>query len=193
MPQVAPGGRLIWITGISGAGKTTIGKALYERLKPGIPALVYLDGDEVRQCFGDDLGFTLEARDANAFRFTRLCRLLSAQGLPIICAANLTSQRFRDWCRAEIPGYFEVFLDVPMDVLIGRDPKKLYARALSGEAKDVVGIDIPFVPPVAPDLVIDNSTPQTSFESVCDRIMEAAGLAGTWHVRSAEQPLRKDC
>ena len=140
MPQVT-GGRLIWITGISGAGKTTIGKALYERLKPGMPALVYLDGDEVRQCFGDDLGFTLEARDANAFRFTRLCRLLCAQGLSVVCAANLTSQRFRDWCRAEIPGYFEVFLDVPMDVLIQRDPKGLYARALAGEANNVVGID----------------------------------------------------
>lgn len=187
MPQVT-GGRLIWITGISGAGKTTIGKALYERLKPGMPALVYLDGDEVRQCFGDDLGFTLEARDANAFRFTRLCRLLCAQGLPIICAANLTSQRFRDWCRAEIPGYFEVFLDVPMDVLIGRDPKKLYARALSGEARDVVGIDIPFVPPLAPDLVIDNSTPQSSFAAVCDRIIDAAGLG-----RSSGRQLGKDC
>lgn len=177
MPQVASAGRLIWITGISGAGKTTIGKALYEGLKPGIPELVYLDGDEVRQCFGDDLGFTVEARDANAFRFTRLCRLLCAQGISIICAANLTSQRFRDWCRAEIPGYFEVFLDVPMDVLIQRDPKGLYARALAGEANNVVGIDIPFVPPAAPDLVIDNSAHQDSLDPVCDRIITAAGLA----------------
>ena len=177
MPQVTRGGRLVWITGISGAGKTTIGKALYQRLKPGIPELVYLDGDEVRQCFGDDLGFTVEARDANAFRFTRLCRLLCAQGISIVCAANLTSQRFRDWCRAEIPGYFEVFLDVPMDELIRRDPKGLYARALAGETSNVVGIDIPFVSPLAPDLVIDNSTPRESFDAVCERIIEAAGVA----------------
>jgi adenylylsulfate kinase len=174
--EVAGGARLIWITGISGAGKTTIGKALYERLKPVMPALVYLDGDEVRRCFGDDLGFTLEARDANAFRFTRLCRLLCAQGISVVCAANLTSQRFRDWCRAEIPGYFEVFLDVPMEVLTARDPKGLYARALAGETSNVVGIDIPFVPPLTPDLVIDNSRSCESFDSVCEQIMRAADV-----------------
>ncbi len=183
MPQVtrddlAAGGRLIWITGISGAGKTTIGRALYVRLKPAMPSLIYVDGDEIRHCFGDDLGFTLEARDANAFRVTRLCRLLCAQGISIVCAANITSQRFRDWCRQEIPGYFEVFLDVPLDILVARDHKGLYARALAGEAKNVVGVDIPFVRPLAPDVVIDNSVPRHSFDSVCDGIIEAAGVTG---------------
>ena len=167
---------LIWITGISGTGKTTLAKKLYERLKPRQPNLVCLDGDEFRKAMGDDAGYTLEERDKNAVRLTGLCRLLCGQGLHVICGANLTSQRFRDWCRRHIPGYFEVYLDVPLEVLVNRDKKFLYAEALAGRKTQVVGVDIPQERPRNPDLVIDNSAERGSFDDILDRIMNAAGL-----------------
>lgn len=162
---------LIWVTGISGSGKTTIGKELYKQLKPKRANLIYLDGDEFRAALGDDVGYSLEDRDKNAMRITRLCRLLCAQGIDIICAANLTSQRYRDWCRENIPGYFEIFLDVPLEVLAKRDPKKIYAEAAQGKRKQVVGVDIPFVVPSNPDLVIDNARDRKDFSDMVQIIL----------------------
>ena len=168
---------LIWITGISGSGKTTVGTRLCERLKAEYPNLLYLDGDEFRQACGDDLGYTLEERDKNALRMTRLCRLICAQGIHVICGANLTSQRFRDWCQAHIPDYYEVFLNVPLEVLAARDPKGLYAAALAGKADNVVGVDIPFSPPRQPFLTLENSGDLGTIDDLVEAIIHAIGLS----------------
>jgi adenylylsulfate kinase-like enzyme len=165
---------LIWITGISGAGKTTLARRVHERLKRSYPNTVYIDGDEFREAMGDDVGHTLEGRDKNAQRITGLCRLLCSQGIHVVCGVNLTSQRFRDWCRENIPGYFEVYLEVPMDVLVQRDRKGLYAEALAGRKTNVVGVDIPAIPPKSPDLIIDNSIPRENFDDIVDQILKAA-------------------
>lgn len=167
---------LIWITGISGAGKTTIARCLYERLKQKYPNLVYLDGDEFRKAMGGDLGYTLEDRDKNAVRMTGLCKLLYSQGIHVICGANLTSQRFRDWCRENIPGYFEVYLEAPLNVLMRRDKKGIYAERLVGKGDPVVGFDISYDAPNHPDLIIDNSTDRDSFNEIADRIIASTGL-----------------
>ena len=167
---------LIWITGISGSGKTTLGRRLYERMRPTYSNLVYLDGDEFRAACGSDLGHTLEDRDENAVRMTGICKLLCEQGLHVICGANLTSQRFRDWCRSEIPDYYEVFVDVPFAVLIERDDKGLYKAAMAAQKSDVVGVDIPFIPPRDPFLTIDNSEDRESFDELVDQIVSAVGI-----------------
>ena len=148
---------LIWLTGISGCGKSTIGAKLHNHLLKRIPNLIYLDGDKFRAAMGDDLGHSKSDRDINAARLTGLCKLLCQQNINIVCAANLTSQKFRDWCVNEIPDYYEIHIEVPLEILVERDIKGLYRDALAGNKKNVVGVDIPFLTPKNPHLVIDNS------------------------------------
>ena len=162
---------LIWLTGVSGSGKTTIGKKLYNHLHKKTSNLIYLDGDEFRGVMGDDLGHSINDRNKNAYRLTRLCKLLSDQGLHIVCAANLTSQKFRDWCANEIVDYYEVHIEVPIEVLIKRDIKGLYKDALEGNKKNVVGVDIPFSKPSNPFLVINNSI-ENNTSALLDQILE---------------------
>lgn len=167
---------LIWITGISGSGKSTIASALYEKLHSSISNIVYFDGDEFRQAMGNDLGYSLEDRDKNAVRLTGISQLLCRQGIHVVCGANLTSQRYRDFCRAEIPGYFEVYINVPIDTLSRRDKKGLYVPARKGECSKVVGVDIAFQPPLTPDLVIDNSADRTDFSDILELIITRSGI-----------------
>ena len=167
---------VIWITGISGAGKTTIATKVYEAIKEHKQHTVYLDGDQFRHILNDDLKYTLKDRDMNAVRMTRMCQFLSEQEIHVVCGANLTSQKYRDWCRGNIQNYFEVFLDVPMDVLQKRDKKELYSRALLGELNNVVGVDIPFIKPENPHLVIDNSNDLSDFSSIVEEIINSSRI-----------------
>ena len=100
---------LIWITGISASGKSTIAKSCIALLKKS-KNTVYLDGDSFRELNNNDLKYTLKDRNTNALRLTRLCKFLIDQKINVVCAANLTSQKYRNWCRKNIKGYFEVLL-----------------------------------------------------------------------------------
>ena len=168
---------LIWVTGISGTGKTTIARKLFDRVKTRLSPIIYLDGDEFRNAMGGDLGFTLVDRDKNAIRMTRMCKLLCEQGINVICGANLTSQRFRDWCATEIPEYYEIYVEVPINVLMERDTKNLYKSAIEGTKKDVVGVNIPFTRPHNPFLIIDNSrSGLESIDNLVDKIVDGVGI-----------------
>tara|TARA_Y100001936_G_C15834717_1_gene538679 strand:+ start:54 stop:578 length:525 start_codon:yes stop_codon:yes gene_type:complete len=147
---------VIWITGISGSGKSTFGKFFFKKFKKIKKNTIFFDGDEFRKIFLDDIKYTLQDRDKNAQRLTSLVKYLSDQNTNIVISANITSQRFRNWCRKNIKNYFEVFIDVPMNILIKRDYKKLYKKALEKKIKNVVGIDIEFKKPKKPDFVIKN-------------------------------------
>src|SRR5580658_2143788 len=149
-------GRVYWITGLSGAGKTTVGKELWRRLRAVGRAAVLLDGDAVREVIAEDLGHTTANRRKSAMRNARLCRLLSAQGIDVICPTISLFHEVHRWNRANIPGYCEIYLRVPMDELRRRDPKGIYAAAHRGELRDVVGLDVPAELPESPDLVLDN-------------------------------------
>jgi adenylylsulfate kinase-like enzyme/phosphohistidine swiveling domain-containing protein len=149
-------GRVYWITGLSGAGKTTVGKELWRRLRAIGHAAVLLDGDTVREVIAEDLGHTTANRRQSAMRNARLCRLLSSQGIDVICPTISLFHDVQRWNRANIPGYCEIYLRVPMDELRRRDPKGIYAAARRGELRDVVGLDVPAELPESPDLVLDN-------------------------------------
>jgi len=154
--------RVYWITGLSGAGKTTIGRLWYKELKSqGIPA-VFLDGDELRQVFGDDLGFTEVDRRKSAMRNARLCALLAKQGLTVVCCTISMFDSVRDWNRENIPGYFEVYVKVTMDTLRRRDQKGLYSKA----EKDVAGIHFQVEEPKNPDLMLENDGRKAPEEQV---------------------------
>lgn len=161
---------IVWLIGLSGAGKTTVGRLLYERLKPARRNLVFLDGDMLRDVWGDALGHTIEGRRVNAYRISHLCRLLDRQGIDVIAAVLSMFPDWQAWNREQFGEYFEVFLDVPMDLLHARDSKGLYARAERGELADVVGVDLDFPRPANPDLVISGDEVLRPPEAIADVI-----------------------
>ncbi len=147
---------MYWITGLSGAGKTTVGRELVKRLHAAGRPVIFLDGDALRAAIAEDLGHTAANRRRSAMRNARLCHLLAAQGTDVVCATISLLHEVQRWNRENIPGYREIYLQVPMEELRRRDSKGIYARAECGDARDVVGLDVPAEAPEAPDLVLDN-------------------------------------
>jgi adenylylsulfate kinase-like enzyme/phosphohistidine swiveling domain-containing protein len=149
-------GRVYWITGLSGAGKTTIGQELWRRLRAAGRSVVFLDGDALREVIAEDLGHTTSSRHKSALRNARLCRMLSDQGQDVVCPTISMFHDVQQWNRENIPGYREIYLQVPLVELQRRDAKGIYAAAQRGELRDVVGLDVPAELPKAPDLTLDN-------------------------------------
>ena len=166
---------VIWLIGLAGAGKTTIGQELYALLRARRPNVVFLDGDHVRTIMGNDLGHTMEDRMANAWRVCRLCKYLDDQGIDVVCAILSIFPETQKWNRENYARYFEVYIEVPMDELVARDQKGLYSGALSGQIQDVVGFDIPFQPPQA-DLVVSNGEPMRPPASLAAQIAAAMDI-----------------
>ncbi len=152
-------GRVFWITGLSGAGKTTIGYLLYTKLKPSKNPIVFLDGDELRKIFGNDLGYSKEDRLKSAIRNSRLCKLLSDQGIDVICCTISMFDSIREWNRENIKNYFEIYLDVSLETL--KDRKNIYL-----ENNDIVGINVLAEIPKNPDIVLDNNGSFSPIEQV---------------------------
>ena len=149
-------GRVFWITGLSGAGKSTVGERLWHRLRAAGRTAIFLDGDQLRGAIAEDLGHPIQDRLQSAKRNGRLCRLLAEQQIDVVCATISMFHEVQRWNRTHIPGYFEVYLRVPMVEIERRDPKGIYAGARQGKFENVVGIDIAAEEPEAPDLVIEN-------------------------------------
>jgi glutamine kinase len=165
----APAGRVYWITGLSGAGKTTVGRELWRRLRAARRRAVLLDGDALREVIAEDLGHGISSRRKSAMRNARLCRMLSNQGEDVVCPTISLFHEVQRWNRENIPGYREIFLRVPMEELQRRDSKGIYSAAHRGDLRDVVGLDVEAELPEAPDLTLDNFGPLASSAAV-DRI-----------------------
>jgi adenylylsulfate kinase len=148
-------GRVIWITGLAGAGKSSVAEALRRHLAGrGVPAIL-LDGDRLRAIFGGPPRYDPDSRKQFAFQYARLCRELADQGCVVLCATISMFHEVQAWNRTHIPGYVEIYLRVPLAVLKQRNQKGLYGP---GEDKDgpVAGIDYPAEEPIQPDLIIDH-------------------------------------
>jgi adenylylsulfate kinase-like enzyme len=156
---------------MSGAGKSAIGEAVYEKLKARRPNIVFLDGDGVREIMGDDLGHTLDDRRANAERICRMGKYFHEQGIDVVCAILSIFPETREWNREQIDDYVEVYIDTPFEILVERDSKGLYKKALAGEIHDVVGVDIEFPVPTNPDLIIKNGAPLRPLQELADEII----------------------
>lgn len=151
--------KVIWITGLSGAGKSTLAQEVAARLRAEGEAVVMLDGDELRQVFGavaaNSQNHGRDGRLALAMQYAHLCRVIAAQGLTVVIATISLFREVHTWNRANLPGYFEVYLKVPVEELRRRDPKGLYRRFDAGELTHVVGLDLPIDEPEAADWIVE--------------------------------------
>ncbi len=148
---------LIWITGLSGSGKTTIGKEVYKKLKKKYSNTVFLDGDSFREILGNDLGHTPKDRLENAKRIHRMCKFLISQNINVVCATMSLYKEVHTLNRKEIKNYVEVFIECDIEELIRRDQKGLYSNAVSGKIQNVVGVNLSYDKPKDCELIIENS------------------------------------
>ena len=163
---------VLWLIGMSGSGKTVLGRYIYKKLKPEYSNLLFLDGDVLREIMGNDLGHTLGDRKKNADRITKLCKYLSSHGINVIFAVLSLFHESQKWNRDNIRNYYEVYIESDFDILVERDAKGLYKKAMAGEIKNVVGVDIPFKPPLKPDLTIKNDSSLEELYSRGDKVIE---------------------
>jgi adenylylsulfate kinase len=167
-------GAVIWFTGLSGSGKTTVAHIVEDKLlEAGIPVEI-LDGDVVRENLSKGLGFSKEDRDTNIRRIAFVAHLLQRNGVFVITAAISPYRAIREEARAMIKDFVEVYANAPLDVCESRDVKGLYAKARAGEIKGFTGIDDPYEPPSGPEVECktDQETPEESAQKVIDELIK---------------------
>ncbi len=147
---------IIWLTGLSGSGKSTIANALEEKLNSMNIHTYLLDGDNIRQGLNKDLGFSKNDRKENIRRIAEVCKLFVDAGLIVITAFISPFREDRNYARAlvERDEFIEVFVDTPLEICEKRDPKGLYKKAREGKIKEFTGIDSPYEPPENPEIHI---------------------------------------
>jgi adenylylsulfate kinase len=149
---------VIWLTGLPGSGKTTIAKTLYPMLKQLGFKVELLDGDTVRKELSPELGFTKQDREIHARRVVYLSKVLSRNGIISIVALISPYREFRRYARSETNmnnNFYEVYVKCSLETCITRDPKGLYKKALSGEIKDLTGLQDPYEEPENPEIIVD--------------------------------------
>ena len=160
-------GFTLWLTGLSGAGKTTLAVLLTTELRARGINVEVLDGDEVRTNLSKGLGFSKEDRDTNIRRIGYVCRLLSRNGVGAVSAAISPYSAIRDEVRRAVEQdgaeFIEVFVKCPIAVLTERDVKGLYKSALAGELKGFTGVSDPYEEPLAPDVVVETDRESVEF------------------------------
>ena len=169
-------GCTIWMTGLSGAGKSTITGELVPMLQARGCKVEVLDGDVVRTNLSKGLGFSKEDRDTNIRRIGFVCHLLSRNGVFVISAAISPYRNIREENRALIKDFVEVYVKASLDTCIQRDVKGLYKKALAGEIKEFTGVSDPYEPPQNPELICETEkeTPKESAAKIV-RTLEELG------------------
>lgn len=167
-------GFALWFTGLSGAGKTTIGNMIAERLRASGAKVEILDGDVIRTNLSKGLGFSKEDRDTNIRRIGFVSQLLARNGVVCIVAAISPYKALRDEIRDTVDNFIEVYAACDLDELIRRDIKGLYRMAIDGKIENFTGISDPYEPPDNPEIIFrsDSETPEQSAEKVWNRLIE---------------------
>jgi bifunctional enzyme CysN/CysC len=177
-------GATVWLTGLSGSGKSTIAAALAAELTRRGVLTYTLDGDNLRHGLNGDLGFSAADRDENVRRVGEVARLFADAGVLALVPLISPYRKGRDHARAlhEAAGlaFVEVYVNAPLEVCEARDPKGLYAKARAGEIKGFTGIDDPYEPPAAPELVVQPA--ELSAAEACSRIVDLLEGQGTLSV-----------
>ena len=174
-----PPGCCVWLTGLSGAGKSTIATALALRLQQRGRTVTLLDGDVVRTHLSKGLGFSKDDRDTNIRRIGFVAAEVVRHGGAVICAVVSPYEEARNEARQMVGGdsFALVYVATPLEVCEQRDVKGLYARARRGEIKALTGIDDPYEPPRVPDLVLTTlDTDADGCAARIERLLETRGL-----------------
>jgi adenylyl-sulfate kinase len=148
---------VLWFTGLSGSGKSTIANEVEKVLNKQFGCHTYLlDGDNIRKGINADLGFSNEERQENIRRIGEVVKLFFDAGLIVLSSFISPFQSDRDRIRTLIPekGFIEIFVDCPIDICQQRDPKGLYQKAINGEIRNFTGISSPYEPPTSPEIHI---------------------------------------
>src|SRR5271154_7028486 len=169
---------ILWFTGLSGAGKSTVANLVEARLHARGVHTALLDGDNVRHGLNKDLGFTAADRVENIRRVGEVARLMTDAGLIVLCSFISPFRAERRLVRdtAGTGEFLEIFVDTPLETAIARDPKGLYKRALAGEIKNFTGVDQPYETPEAPELTLNSAG--DSPEAFADRVVKALEQRG---------------
>jgi adenylyl-sulfate kinase len=186
-------GCTLWFTGLSGSGKSTLSQLVAARLRELGTRVEVLDGDVIRTLLCQGLGFSREDREENIRRIGFVCELLSRNGVIAIAAAISPYRAGRDELRKRIPNFVEVHMSCPIEVLIQRDVKGLYKKALSGEIAQFSGISDPYEPPISPEVTIDSSTDslESSLSVILGRLMELGIIPAAGVGKSTSQAAAK--
>jgi len=174
-------GFVLWFTGLSGSGKSTVADILVPELRRRGVRMEVLDGDIVRTNLSKGLGFSKEDRDTNILRVGFVANLMSRNGLAACCACISPYKNIRDAVRKQVEGdggrFIEIFMDTPIEECMKRDVKGLYKKALAGEIKQFTGVDDPYEAPEEPEIRLKTceATPEESSQQVL-AYLEGEGL-----------------
>jgi adenylylsulfate kinase len=184
-------GMVVWLTGLSGAGKTTLSRALGAKLAASGFRVEMLDGDEVRENLSKGLGFSREDRETNVRRIGFVARLLARNGVVVLASAISPYRQSRDDVRFLVENegirFLEVWVKCPLETLVERDVKGLYRRAIAGELPNFTGISDPYEEPVAPDCIVDSGSQSVdeSMQRILALVAAHRGLAAEAGVAQA--------
>ncbi len=167
---------VIWLTGPSGAGKTTLARALEKKLKEMGLKVEVLDGDEIRRKLYPDIGFSKEAREMHNRVVIHMAKLLSRNGVVAVVSLISPYKAVREKAREEIGKFIEVYLKCPLEIRMKRDPKGLYSKAMRGEIKGLTGYDGIYEEPENPELILE--THKMSVEEEVEAILNKAKELG---------------
>lgn len=165
--------KVIWLTGLSGAGKSTIAAAIHQKLLNASKPVQYLDGDTIREIF-PSTGFSEAERIEHIRRIGYLASILEKNGINVVCAFISPHETARKFVRSLCNNFIEVYLSTPLEICESRDVKGLYCKARKGELKEFTGIDSPYEPPSNPELIIDTS--QAAVSTAVEKILNRANL-----------------
>lgn len=159
-----------WLTGLSGAGKSTVAVEIARALDKLSISCEHLDGDVIRTNLSKGLGFSREDRNTNVSRVGFVCGLLNKHGVSAVVSLISPYKDGREKLRLYLPNFIEVYLDTPLEVCIKRDVKGLYKKALAGEISEFTGISSPYEAPLDPDVTL--KTHQETIEQCVEKVLE---------------------
>lgn len=162
-------GTVFWITGLSGAGKTTFGRRLLSNFRAQSVPCIFLDGDNLRKLLALDKAYSLEDRRKVAALYSHFCQFLSMQFINVICSTISGFHSIQKWNRENIPRYFEIYLSAGIPTIRKRMKNNIYDRYDSGLVENVYGMDIPYEAPESPDLIVQDTISLDTMREIVDK------------------------